>query len=197
MTDSERFDPLKEIRQGTFCSESQLQELNLRALSPLQRALLVIDGTVTSFIEAYMMEPVEVQRIRQERCPSSSQHRWLQPEPAEEIIEREVLIRGGYTGTLYVYAISFILPTRLPAQIRNRLDVQGEGIGRIILDEKLETRREVLWFGRERLESPPSALGEQQTEFISRAYRIMYGERPIVMINERFPWSLRRLPEHH
>ena len=192
------FDPLAEIAHGNFASRHDLQPVNLRVLTPFQRALLVIDGTVTRFIEAYTMEPVEIRRIRQDVCAPCSDHRWLEADAASEIMEREVMIRGGYSGTLYVYAISHVLIGRLSPRIRDRLEVQGEGIGRIFEDEKLETRREVLWFGRERLKALPAALEpEGQTEFISRAYRIIVDGHPVVMINERFPVSLRRIPAHH
>jgi chorismate-pyruvate lyase len=198
MAAEDGFDPLERIPHGTFASRAQLQEVNLRVLTPFQRALLTIDGTVTRFIEAYTMEPVEVMRIRQDRCLPCEEHRWLEPDPESLIMEREVLIRGGYTGTLYAYAISHILSERLPPRVRERLEVQGEGIGRILQDEKMETRREVLWFGREHLDSLPFALkDDEQAEFISRAYRIIWDGRPVAMINERFPVSLRRIPAHH
>jgi chorismate-pyruvate lyase len=198
MSADDGFDPLERIPQGTFASRAQLQEVNLRVLTPFQRALLTIDGTVTRFIEAYTMEPMEVVRIRQDRCLPCEEHRWLEPDPESPIMEREVLIRGGYSETLYVYAISHILSERLPPRVRERLEVQGEGIGRILRDERLETRREVLWFGREHLSSLPFALkDDEQAEFISRAYRIILDGRPVVMINERFPVSLRRIPAHH
>ena len=198
MSPDDGFDPLAEIAQGNFANREELQEVNLRVLTPFQRALLVIDGTVTRFIEAYTMEPVEVQRIRQDACAPRDEHRWLGADSSSEILEREVLIRGGYSGTLYVYAISHVMTGRLSPRIRDRLEVQGEGIGRIFEDEKLETRREVLWFGRERLKALPAALEpEGQTEFISRAYRIIVGGHPVVIINERFPVSLRRIPAHH
>ena len=192
------FDPLAQIAHGNFASRDKLQAVNLRVLTPFQRALLVIDGTVTRFIEAYTMEPVEIQRIRQDVCAPCDEHHWLEADASSEIMEREVLIRGGYSGTLFVYAISHVLTERLSPRIRNRLEVQGEGIGRIFEDERLETRREVLWFGRERFEILPPALEpEGQMEFISRAYRIIVDGRPVVMINERFPVALGRIPAHH
>lgn len=198
MSGEDVFDALERTPRGTFASRGQLDEVNLRVLTPFQRALLTIDGTVTRFIEAFTMEPVQVRRIRQDRCLPCEEHRWLEPDPQSSIVEREVLIRGGYTGTLYVYAISHILSERLPPRVRERLEVQGEGIGRIFQDEKLETRREVLWFGREHLDALPFALkDDEQPEFISRAYRIILDGRPVVMINERFPMSLRRIPAHH
>jgi hypothetical protein len=54
------FNPLKDLFAAQSSKPETLREVNLRALSPFQRALLVIDGTVTKFIEAYTMEPVEI-----------------------------------------------------------------------------------------------------------------------------------------
>ncbi len=44
----------------------ELDELDLRTLTPFQRALLVLDGTVTKFIEAYTMEPLDIIRLAQD-----------------------------------------------------------------------------------------------------------------------------------
>ena len=87
---------------------------------------------------------------------------------------------------------------RLPGGIRERLEVQGEGIGRILNDCEMETRREVLWFGRERLTRLPDKLAPVTgEEFISRTYRIITDGKPIVLITERFPVSTDVLPQHH
>ena len=114
------------------------------------------------------------------------------------VMFREVIIRGIYSHTLYVYGVSYIVPDRLRQDIRERLDVQGEGIGRLLNEARVETRREVLWVGRETLAEPPRQIaGVSNGEFISRAYRIIGGGKPIVMINERFPVMADALPQHH
>ena len=111
---------------------------------------------------------------------------------------REVIIRGIYSHTFYVYGLSYIVPDRLRQDMRERLEVQGEGIGRLLNEARMETRREVLWFGREKVADLPRQIaGVSNGEFISRAYRIIEGGRPIVMINERFPVMADALPQHH
>jgi chorismate-pyruvate lyase len=111
---------------------------------------------------------------------------------------REVIIRGVYSHTLYVHGVSYIVPARLPPEMRQRLEVQGEGIGRLLNEARVETRREVLWFGREKLTDPPREIASVSNgEFITRAYRIIEGGKPIVMINERFPVMADVLPKHH
>ncbi|MEX2531213.1 MAG: chorismate pyruvate-lyase family protein [Gemmatimonadota bacterium] len=194
MVIEDQFDPLRGLSPGPAASAGGVSPVNLRVLTAFQRALLVIDGTVTKFIEAYAMEPLDVMRLRQEESISAERHEFLDLEGGQPVLEREVVIRGRYSDTLYVYAVSHIVPSRLPGQVRRRLEVQGEGIGRILRDEKLETRREVLWFGREKLKSLPDKVRDVAgEEFISRAYRIILDGSPIVVITERFPLALRRI----
>lgn len=198
MTPKDQFDPLGGVLRPAFPRPAELSPLNLRVLSPFQRALLVIDGTVTKFIEAYTMEPVDVVRLRQGPSSESADHLPLELVAGCEVTSREVIIRGRFSDTLYVYAVSYIVLSRVPPEIRKRLEIQGESLGRILEDQSLETRREILWFGRERLEWVPELTGGgEEPEFVSRAYRIIAGERPIALISERFPIALQRLSVHH
>ena len=57
---------MKDLFAAQFAKPSDLEEMNLSQLTPFQRALLVIDGTVTQFIEAYTFSPVEVVLLHQE-----------------------------------------------------------------------------------------------------------------------------------
>jgi chorismate-pyruvate lyase len=187
--ESNSFDPLKKIQTAESAMPSELSKLNFRTLTPFQRALMVTDGTVTKFIEAYTLDPVEIIRLNQKRYPL---------EKGTEVMYREVMIRGVYSHTLYVHGVSYIVPERLQEEMRNRLEVQGEGIGRILNDAQTETRREVLWFGRERPADLPREISRASDgDFISRAYRIITDGKPIVMINERFPVMTDALPHHH
>lgn len=196
--ESNSFDPLKRIQTAESARPSELSNLNFRTLSPFQRALMVTDGTVTKFIEAYTLDPVEIIRLDQKVYPIGEDHPWLEANRNTEVMYREVMIRGVHSKTLYVYGISYIVPERLPADMKDRLEVQGEGIGRILNDACIETRREVLWFGREKLTHLPQEIARVSNGiFISRVYRIIMGGKPIVMINERFPVMTDVLPQHH
>ncbi len=66
--------------------------------------------------------------------------------------------------------------------------MEPAGLGRILLNSQLENRREVLWYGREQVADLPEAI-EVYTgnDFISRTYRIIVGNQPIMLINEKFP----------
>jgi chorismate-pyruvate lyase len=191
----EPFDPFRDLFVAQSARPAQLEGVNLRALTPFQRALLVIDGTVTKFIEAYTMEPVETLRLGQERRSLSSDHPWLEAPGGTEVIARQVVLEGVYSRSLYAYATSLVVPDRLPAAIRADLDDANGSLGRILLDRRLETRRDILWYGRERLADPPAALRRYpEGEFLSRTYRIIAGGAPIMLIHEKFPVEPDRFP---
>jgi chorismate-pyruvate lyase len=192
------FDPLRRISQAQFARPTELSEINFRTLSSFHRALLVIDGTVTRFLEAHTMEPMEVVRLDQSSRRVREEHPWLEAAKDTSVALRRVLIRGRYSHEFHVYAESLIVLERLAEETRRRLEIQGESLGRVINEAGLETRREILWYGRERLESlPPEVAVVSDGEFISRAYRIIAGGSPVALVNERFPYVTDRLPAHH
>ena len=196
--DTTTFDPMSDLFVAQMHRPEKMDSINLRTLTPFQRALLVIDGTVTKFIEAYTMEPIEIVRLGQETQSLSSYHEWLDAPEGTDVIVREVLLQGKYSYNLYAYAASLIVPSRVPDEVRRKLDVDGEGLGRILLSGQFETRREVLWYGKEEAHQLPDIVRRlKNPEFISRTYRIIAESRPIMLINEKFPYEADPLPSHH
>jgi len=166
----------------------ELGDLDLCTLTAFQRALLVLDGTVTKFIEAYTMEPLEILRLAQDHRQLPQYHPWLEAPEGTTIALRQVLIRGRRSRTFYTYAVSLLVLDRLPEHVRDGVERQGEGIGRLLNDTALETRREVLWCGKEHLQNLPEPVSEvSDGHFISRAYRIIANGEPVALINEKFP----------
>lgn len=192
------FDPLSDLFLAQFDRPAELGPVNLRTLSPFQRALLVIDGTVTKFLEAYMMEPIEVVRLAQVDRELTADHPWLEVPAGSVVAVRHVMIRGGHSGNFYVYAVSSVVLDRLPETIRERVVGETEGLGRILNANRQESRREVLWYGREHVDELPEEVRRvSDGEFISRTYRIIVKQQPIMMINEKFPSVIEQLPSHH
>ncbi len=55
-----------------------------------------------------------------------------------------------------------------------------------------ESRREGLWYGRERPATlPPAVAALTPPDFLTRTYRVSAASQPLMVITERFPWSLR------
>lgn len=192
------FNPMEDLLTAQFALPADLRELNLRTLTPFQRALMVIDGTVTKFIEAYTMEQIEIVRLGQEIRPLAVDNQWLEAEKGSSVLMRQVLLRGKGSYTCYAYAPSLIILDRLPQFIKEGLDLEGGGIGRILYGSRWETHRELLWWGKETLKNVPDAIRNMAgVEALSRTYRIIAGGKPIMLINEKFPVHGDAMPAHH
>ena len=78
MTNPGPYNPLDGVMLAQASRPPVLEALDLQALSPFQRALLVLDGTVTKFIEAYTLEPLEIIRLAQDQHKLSHADPWLE-----------------------------------------------------------------------------------------------------------------------
>jgi chorismate-pyruvate lyase len=191
------FDPADGLFAAQFERPSGLEQINMRALSPMQRALVVIDGTVTKFLEAYTMEPIEVTTLGQAEQTLETAQEWLDVRAGRDVLARHVTLTGGYSSKLYAYAVSLTNPDAIPRDIRAAMEIQGGSVGRILLSSRIEQRREVLWFGKESSDALPSEVREvYEGDLLSRAYRIVVGGRPVIMIIEKFPLRDEDEPGH-
>ena len=169
-----------------------LKEINLARLTPFQRGLLVTDGTVTRFIEAYTFAPVEVVLLQQTEQTLPTEHIWLRLPAGGAVISRQVALQGHLQDDLspiiHTYADSLIVPQRLPKSILDGLESDKQGLGGLLRRSCLETWRELLWCGIETLTDLPPAIAHLEGEtFISRAYRVFANQEPLMLINEKFP----------
>ena len=192
------FDPLSDLLIAQVDKPAHLKDINFRTLTPFQRALLTIDGTVTKFIEAYVMEPVMVKLLEQDTRELQVMHPWLDVDAGTSVITRQVVLEGKYSKTLHAYAVSLLVHDQLPEKVREDLKVHPQGIGRVLIENKLETRREVLWYGRENLEELPDQVRQRSDgRFISRTYRVICSGNPFMLINEKFPLTDGQSLSHH
>lgn len=191
------FNPLLELQVAEDARPVDLAPVNLRALTPFQRALLVIDGTVTKFIEAYQFEPVETQRLRHDRLRLQQPYLPLEAPENALVLQREVQLVGAMSSRLYSLASAMVLLASLPESIQSDLESEEASLGRVLDQHRSESRREILWFGRGRPDSQndfPAAAKER--EYLIRRYRIIMGGRPVALISEHFPLRLDEGPTH-
>lgn len=65
-------------------------------------------------------------------------------------------------------------------------------IGQLLLTPGFESRRECLWYGRDRQAVlPPEVAARSEPDFLARTYRVTSAAQPLMLITERFPWTLR------
>ena len=88
------FDPFADLLSAQGRRPRDLDPVDLRELTPFQRALVSIDGTVTKFIEAYLLDPVESVLLTQQTQIMEMDHPWLELPAGGEVVSRQVLLRG-------------------------------------------------------------------------------------------------------
>jgi chorismate-pyruvate lyase len=152
------FDPAA----GLFLAEDQrpahIGPVRPEQLSPLLRTLLVIDGTVTTFLSAWALEPVAVKPLSQRATtlpvaglPSAGS--WLDASAGTAVLERSVVLVGAQSQRLFAFAESLICTERLPPALRGGLLSGGLSLGQLLRMPGFESRREGLWTGTSTLPS--------------------------------------------
>lgn len=159
--------------------------LSLSQLPPFLRALLATDGTVTKILEAYFWEPVAVDTLEQRLEAAARAVPWLELEAGDPCMVRDARLRGTESGRRFAEAFSLIRLELIPEDLRQRLIAREIGIGVLIRDSGLESYREVLDLGLDRLDDGEGA--------VFRTYRIIIARRPVILITEYFPLALYRL----
>ena len=191
------FDPYADLFIAQEQRPASLLPVNLRTLSPFQRALLAIDGTVTRFIESYTMEPVEIDILSEDVRELESDHDWLGLPAGQDVRTREVMLRGAYSNRLYAHAVSLLVLSRLPAGVLAALPDSPTGLGGALVASGAETRRDVLFYGRERIDPGSGPLARLGSDCLARTYRVIADRQPFLLITERFPLTPDQGPAHH
>ncbi|MGC2108203.1 MAG: chorismate pyruvate-lyase family protein [Candidatus Korobacteraceae bacterium] len=165
-----------------------LDGFDVNSLEPLQRVLLVTDGTLTEILEAIFFERVRLVKVSQRIIPATASHALLDPTPGEALIERKILLQGVKSNRNYVYAESLIAVDRLSQSFRDELLNSGTPLGRLWLEHKLETFKELQEIRCQRAE----VLGQyfecaEGAPLLARTYRVLSAGRPVMVITEYFP----------
>lgn len=191
----ECFDPVAGFFLAQADRPAGLESIIAAELTPLQRALLVIDGTVTTFLEAWALEPVVVTCLWQRPQRLAVPDRWLDLPAGATVTERAVLLSGARSRGFFAYAESRINADGLPATMRGALEAGVVGLGQILLGSGLDSRREGLWCGREQIKSLPEPVAAlTDGDFLTRSYRVTARGRPLMVITERFAWRPIAVP---
>ena len=160
-----------------------LGEIDLEALTPFERGLLVIVGLVTQFIEAHQLEAVDVDQLSQDRIALEEDQPWLEAAFGDLVASRSVLLTGAASGRVYLHGQALIVEERLPPGMRIALARPDLGIGRALRRERIELYGDLLWCGTEQVDLPglPS-----DRAVVSRTYRFVTAGTPSMLITERF-----------
>ena len=176
-----------------FAGMMETVERQVRRLSPLQKVLLLTDGSVTILLEAASDEQIEVRTMAQEIVPADAvQAERLACAIGDPVNRRVVNLVGARSGQVFVHAVSFTPLDRLGPGARDDLLAADIPIGRILLRHRMETRREL---SEVRVAPAGSTLGglfalAPDAPVLYRCYVIIHREKPLISIEERFSAAL-------
>ena len=167
---------------------ASLNGFDVNSLEPLQRVLLVTDGTLTEILEANFFERIRLVKVSQRIISATASHALLEPNPDEVVIERKILLQGEGSLRNYAYAESLIAVDRLGVLFRNALLDSDTPLGRLWLEHKLETFKE-LHQVRSQLANGLSCYFEcaETAPLLVRTYRVFSAGKPVMVITEYFP----------
>jgi len=165
-----------------------LGELVLEQLSPLQRILLIADGTVTNLLEISLDERMEIVKLMEAAFPAASDIAALELKAGQSVLERKILLQGKISKRNWLYADSLIALERLEPEFQDKLLNSHVPIGKLWLAHKTETHKEIIGARKE----PAGELAghfEIQAEdiLLSRTYRVFCRKMPVMLITEKFP----------
>lgn len=163
-------------------------------LSVFQRVLLLTDGTVTDVLEAYLGEGIRIVKLAQSLSLNSSAEAGS-PEGLEmnliendQVLHRTVLLQGSISGINFIHGDSVIIPDRLPASVLEGLLTTTEPIGRLLVENRVETFREIVGFRFGAATDYAHYFDIETTSpVVSRTYQIYMTHRPVMRITESFP----------
>lgn len=169
--------------------------INPARLSVFQRIILTTDGTLTEILEAYLSEKIKLVKLSETLAPAAEDNPLLDIEGGQEVIERKILLQGKISLNNWVYAESILVPDRLEEKLKHGLLVSQEPMGRLWLEHRLETFKEIVDSAWE----PAADLArhfkiEKSDKLLSRSYRVFSGRKPIILITEKFPETFFREP---
>ena len=162
--------------------------LDLTKLPAFLRTLLVTDGTVTKSLEAWFWEEVKIQTVSNHLETLKNGVLGLEIESGDKVLQREVMLKGVKSKTIYACARSTVSLKHLPQEIGLALKKGEIGIGELLREKGVETYRDI--FNIDYLVDLPkndALILSLQTELLSRSYRIRVNGYPAIIVTEFFP----------
>lgn len=160
-------------------------------IPPLLRIMLTTDNSVTSCLEAYFLEEIDVEIILQKEIEAEGANPLLDILPGDNVIERLVVIQGRSSGRKYLLAQSMIGLKNIDDVIKKEILSKKMGIGDVLRGNRVETYREILDISHKVVAEP--LLGVDTPErLLTRRYRIIVGGYPAILISEQYTEAVFR-----
>lgn len=188
-------------QSSDYATRPDLQESLVKShidpakLSVFQRILLTTDGTVTEMLEAYLSEKIRLVKLSETVAPIARQNSHLDIASGHEVVERKIFLQGKISRNNWVYAATTFVPDRLDEKLKHGLLVSQEPMGRLWLEHRLETFKEIVDSAREAAEDLADYFKIARSDkLLSRTYRVFSRGKPIFLITEKFPETFFKEP---
>jgi chorismate-pyruvate lyase len=163
------------------------------SLSPVQKILLVTDGSVTRILEALLGCEIAVKTERQEVIEADKRVAdMLSIDIGDEVNFRVVNLIGS--SKVLMHAISYTPIKRLKSDFKEDIMKADIPIGRIMSRLKIEARRELRDVGFFKANKKFSSLFEieEGALLLKRNYNIIHNNEILLNITEIFPYEAFR-----
>ena len=164
--------------------------VDMASSSVLAGALAGRDGTVTGLLELLVGEPIDAE-AEGHRTVEAAQGNHLEVPEGNPLLCRAARLVGRRSCRAYVFAVSLLVPNRLPRGFGPRLETGREPLGRLLEAGGIRLSREPLP-GPEPGSVPiwAAAVPPEHEVLLARTYRAHAGGPPVMMISEWFLTSL-------
>ena len=176
---------------GKATAFSAHSSVDWQGVSPILRTLLLSDGTVTTFLEAYFYETIQMRVLAHEQGDFGDLPR-LEIRAGTPVLRRITTFSGAKSGRIVCHAVSYLRPELLwPGAAEDLLEGKV-GVGEIMRAKRVETYREILSVERTSAAHGPAAelgikLGD---DLVTRTYRIYVQRKPCILITDAYPVRL-------
>jgi chorismate-pyruvate lyase len=172
---------------------SSASEIEFAELSLFQQILLTTDGTLTKLLELYADETIQVVKLGEATQWLTRSIEPLHLNSGDLAVDRQILLQGSRSRRNWLYAQTWVVPQRLPSAFQVELMTTQAPIGKLWLQHKIETFKEIITTYR--LAANGLAAYFQiapEASLLCRTYRVLSNQKPVMLITERFPESYYR-----
>jgi chorismate-pyruvate lyase len=159
--------------------------------SALERALADADGTVTTFLEQLVGEPIDAHQRRHQVMPADASN-GLGVAVGRPLLHRWAVLRGRMSGRPFVSAQAVLVVDRLPEVIQHRLEGGNDPIGRVFEEEGIAFTRGPVSSSERRVGGAVADDVAITECLLARSYRVDVGGSPVMTVSE---WFLPALNE--
>jgi chorismate-pyruvate lyase len=161
---------------------------NLAQLHPLQRIILMHNGTLTKLLESLLGEQLTVLKLHESVESSQNEMTYLELPANQNIVQRKICLQGKNSGVNWLYAESVIALDRLPPLFCEELLNSQMPIGKLWIKHRVEIFKELLPPFEETAEDLAILFDIKTSQrLLGRTYRVFSQQQPIMMLTEKFP----------